>query len=383
MKTLASSTLLLFALMTIFQACKKEVVQPIIEPVVFDDATKVVQDQDVISQLFVVAGYAQAIGAAKAQNEDFRMTCGDASFPEDCPSGSTGCVEISFINNCTLLPSGLKLNGTLRFETFGTADPSDNSPANTLLKFSTFTINDRIISLPPSTFIRFQDIADPLAGYDLFEVFSSADVITVEHIEDSNTTEYIPFKREFPAAPEPIHLKLRVEPSLTVDYDTNMNPQDFLNDLLNKNFIMKIEKQPGSDGSFPTHLWQAITYNSVGAPIQELHLITEETNNSSDPFDIKGLKFNLSCQHFTNGILSLRKRASAGCYYNYRDYDFGYENGGATICAEQTGDACDDFVLLTEYTGGSNCDLNVRISEGQCMNIDDFCTPECRAVQCF
>ena len=382
MNRLTNSILLLFALIFVAQGCKKDVVEPQVAPVTFDDATKVVQDQDIISQLFVVSGYAQAIGAAQAQNQNFRMNCGIASFPTDCPSGSTGCVEIEF-DNCTLLPSGLKLNGTLRFETFGTADPSDNSPANTLLKFSSFAINDRVITLPPNTFIRFQDIADPVAGYDLFEVFSSADEITVDHIEDSNTTKYIPFKKATTSSPEPIHIKLRIEPSLTVDYTTNTNPQDFLNDLLSKDFIMKLEKQPGSDGSAPTHLWQAITYNSVGAPIQELHLITDETNNSSDPFDIKGLKFNLSCQHFTNGKLSMQKRASSGCYYNYRDYDFGYENGGSTVCADQTGNACDDFVLLTEYTGGSSCNLNVFVPTGQCSNINNLCTPECRSVQCF
>lgn len=382
MKKLINSALLLFALILISQGCKKEEVQPQVEPVVFDDATKVVQDQDVISQLFVVAGYAQAIGAAQAQNQNFRMTCGTATFPTDCPSGSTGCVEIDFAD-CILLPSGLKLNGTLRFETFGTSNPSDNSPANTLLKFSSFTINDRIISLPPNTFIRFQDIAAPTAGYDLFEVFSSADEIEVQHLLDGNTTKYIPFKKATSASPEPIHIKLRVEPSLNVVYSSTTNPQDFLLDLLAKDFIMKLEKQPGSDGSAPAHLWQAITFNSVGAPIQELHLITAEDNNSTDPFDIKGLKFNLQCQHFTNGILSIEKRASAGCYYKYRDYDFGYVSGAPVVCAEQTGNVCDDFVLLTEYTGGSGCNLNVFIPTGQCKNINDFCTPECRSIQCF
>ncbi len=381
MKKLISSTLLLLALVIISQGCKKEDVAPQTEPVVFDDATRVVQDQDVISQLFVVSGYAQAIGAAQAQNQNFRMNCGTATFPT-CPSGSTGCVDIDF-DDCILLPSGLKLNGTLHFETFGTADPSDNSPANTLLKFSTFTINDRIITLPANTFIRFQDIADPVAGYDLFEVFSSADEINVEHLLDGGNTKYIPFKKATSTSPEPIHMKLRVEPSLTVDYNSNTTPVDFLNDLLNKDFTMKLEKQPGSDGSAPTHLWQAITFNSVGAPTQELHLITEEANNSADPFDIKGLKFNLNCQHFTNGKLSMQKRASSGCYYNYRDYDFGYEEGGSTECADQTGKACDDFVLLTEYTGGSGCNLNVFVPTGQCANIDNLCTPECRSVQCF
>lgn len=382
MKKLINSALLLFALIIISQGCKKEEIEAQVEPVVFDDATKVVQDQDVISQLFVVAGYAQAIAAAQAQNQNFRMSCGTATFPTNCPTSSEGCVDINFAD-CTLLSSGLKLNGTLHFETFGTANPSDNSPANTLLKFSTFTINDRAISLPPNTFIRFQDIADPAAGYDFFEVFSSADEITVEHLLDNNTTKYIPFKKIDTDTLDPIHIQLRVEPSLTVDYDTNTNPLDFLNDLLNKDFIMKLEKQPGSNGTAPTHLWQAITCNSMGAPIQELHLITEEANNSSDPFDIKGLEFNLSCQHFTSGKLSMRKRAASGCYYNYRDYDFGYEDGGSTVCAEQTGDACDDFVLLTEYTGGSSCDLNFRISTGQCTNIDNLCTPECRSIQCF
>jgi hypothetical protein len=382
MTNLIKSTILLFTLTVIISGCKKEVVEPQVEPVVFDDATKVVQDQDVISQLFVVAGYAQAIGAAQAQNQNFRMNCGIASFPTNCPTGSTGCVEIDFAD-CILLPSGLKLNGTLRFETFGTADPSDNSPANTLLRFSTFTINDRVISLPPSTFIRFQDIADPAAGYDFFEVFSSADEITVDHLLDNNTTKYIPFKKATENSPEPTHIQLRIEPSLTVDYTTNTNPQDFLLDLLNKDFIMKLEKQPGSDGTAPTHLWQAITCNSMGESIQELHLITEGTNNSSAPFDIKGLKFNLNCQHFTNGKLFMRKRSSSGCYYNYRDYDFGYEKGASTVCADQTGEACDDFVLLTEYTGGNSCNLNDFIPTGQCSNIDNLCTPECRSVQCF
>lgn len=382
MTRLTNSILLLFALMLIAQACKKETAEPQSEPVLFDAATRVAQDQDVLSQLFVVAGYAQAIASAQTQNQNFRMNCGVATFPTNCPSGSTGCVEIDFAD-CFLITSGLKLNGTLRFETYGTADPSDNSPANTLLKFSTFAINDRTISLPANTFIRFQDIADPVAGYDLFEVFSSADEITIDHIEDSSTTKYIPFKKANESSPEPIHIKLRIEPSLTVDYDTNTNPQDFLSDLLNKDFVMKLEKQPGSDGSEPTHFWQAVTCNSVGVPTQQLHLITEASNNSSDPFDIKGLEFNLNCQHFTSGKLFMTKRSSSGCYYNYRDYDFGYENGGSTVCAEQTGDACDDFVLLTEYTGGSNCDLNVFVPTGQCANINNFCNPECRGVQCF
>lgn len=379
---------LLFAILCLFTDCKKE--EAPVTPETTDiqqHVDPVLEAQNTFSQLFSVAVY----GQAAFQSQLFLNTpppCGTSSFPTNNSGGSS--IEIVF-NDC-VLATGLKVDGTVRFEVFGSDSPSTNptagNPVNTKLFFNTITINDRVIqNLSPGSFIEFRDIADPAAGYDLFEVFTPQ-TFRVQHTSNSNYTDYLPFETLNIPQENQVHLKLKIEPSISVDF-TNNTPAEFWDDLYNKEFTLKVEKRPvgfTDNGFVEDNFWRARTYTSSGSSVQNLQLLTQ--SDASTPLDdIDGLRFSLQCGYFKGGTLITNKEiAGVGCYYPFATYDFGYN----MMSGDMEGDAID---CNTTTTTEGDCDIwAIRKSYGDCpvasCTICNDLTPSnrpltCDIVKCF
>jgi len=371
----------IFLLTFLTIGCEKNVEIP--EPstpvaVAAEDTRNIVQTQDAIAQLFSVTAYSRAF--AELQQQGIPAPCGTPAFFE--VENGNG-FQIDF-DNCTL-GTDLIVDGFIRFETFGGDDPSNND-TNTDLYFTEFTINGcTIINLSPGSFIRFQDVAAPNAGYDLFEVFTPQ-TFRVNHNLDNNYTLYLPFNTIGIPQDEQVHLKIRTDPSLNINY-TSSTPQAFLDSLYNVEFTLKIEERPNATG-LSDDRWRAQTYTQAGVSVQNLQLLTDSDPNNTNLEDIEGLKMSLACGHFKGGRLILDKEiAGVGCYYPYQIFDFDYDMQSGdmhldpidcnyTLAAGDT-ESCDGWAVRTNYGECSSTICSV------CSDLNQRPMPVCKKVQCW
>lgn len=374
--------------------CRKEKLETPQEAEPLLNVDPVIEAENIFSQLFSVATYAQY--ALAVPNTASAPACSTPTF-FSVPGGYG--LNIDF-DNCTLAP-GLVVDGTIDFQLFGSNSPSTNptpgNPVNTQLFFNNIVINGRSIqNLSTGSFVEFRDIADPVAGYDLFEVVSPQ-TFRVTHVDNPYYTDFIPFETFDVPDAQKVHLKLKIAPSISTNFTDN-TAEEILDDLFAKEFTLKIEKKPSgfdmTNSNLDDDFWRANTYPvSGGSIIQSLQLITQ-----SDPAfpadDIEGLSFSLQCGYFKGGTLITSKAILADfggglspiCYYPFESYDFGYN----MMPGDEEGDAID-----CTATGAVNgdCDIwAIRKSFGDCSStICSVCQDispanrplTCTIVKCF
>lgn len=368
--------------------------------VFFDDGDRLVQDQNTLAQFLTTAVQVISKSAAEQILGLSSTGCGTMTTMPD------NITVIDFTDDLTEpnmpgcnLAQDLRVLGTLEFEIIST---ENNDLKIVQLRFTTFKVNGRDITLENQSAgaprnITFEKVSGPETAYRLFNITMPLGQ-TVKVSNNANgiasTTDFCPFGFNFDNTPVPVFAKLRINNNGSTDLAS-------LADLESKDYVLKIEKNndpnffPGNDDA-PVKFWTAKYVK--GSVTENYTIITGGEVDMNDNENIPGLSFDLDCGHFYDGILLLRRQANSGCYYKYRDYDFGYEEetgdvkGNSITCgnpapaATGSGFACDDWVQVTSYSadsGNTPCNLAGNILAGNCAAINQNCAGVCTIEQCF
>ena len=375
--------------------------------VFFDNATRVVQDQNTMTRFFSAVTQSLILNSAAQQTGVSVVPPCATTVITPGTSGNPPVTTIAFGDDGTQvgnpgcnIGTDLRVFGTLNFTIIDV--DSNNQPTVVQLSFLSFRVNGCDVTLEnfsnpaAEKNIRFTKVSGTQTAYFLFNItlpLGESVRITNNNNGINSVTDFFPFGFDFiEGEPTPVFAKLRI------NNNANSDLQDF-EDLQDKDYVFKLERNndpnyiPGAPDA-AIKFWRA-RYNNNGTE-ENYTLITGGAINTTDPEDIPGLSFNLGCGHFNDGILILRRQTPGGlCYYKYRDYDFGYEmqtgdvGGTSVVCgnpAPSDPPACDGWVQVTAYTGNSGmspCNLAANIMNQNCGAINQNCAGVCTIEECF
>lgn len=407
-----------FTCLSLFSGCNKDDEQtalPIVE--IEDNSTSIIEAQRTFTQFLHMAATSNLITQANVTIPE-GMDCMEVVEETTTINGEDVVTSktITFINDgnqenndgaigCNF-STGCRVLGSIKFERTVRTENGQEIPYDKLNILGDFWLNGFNIKLIDETpdeqddsqkFVAFTSATVANNFNSIFNVFISPNTtvrLTGPAHEELGTNyiiNLIPFANTTPNS-FTSHGKLIF--SLDFNGDGTIDANDLItnlttfNELFSQTYTLKIETKSGQTPiTIPqnfqkTDYWQAI-YDR-GNTHGEYTFFTD--GGATD-----GLKFSFDCEDFIDGKLVFNKLGSTadiGCFFRYKDYDFGYSEGQSTDCeTNQDSNTCDNWVLVKSYVESANAnnpnECETLLNSGQCgqSTNTNICRQDCQTMR--